>query len=363
MKNQLQKVLQEGMPVKDVCEKYSLTAKPHPLYPNLIHFSYSIVDSPLADPVTRDSRGTILDSTDNWSVICWGFRKFFNYNEANADKIDWKSAKFFEKRDGTLCMVWHYDNAWHVSTTGTPDAGGQVGPLPMTFKELFWQTAKQELFKFPEKADKGTTYLFELTSPYNRIVVCYKTSTLTYLGHRMADGNETYSPLPLTNEPVLYDYDIDSALNTLAKTTGSSFEGFVVVDKNWNRVKIKGEHYLLLHRAKDGVSRSSMIELVLSGEGAEFLSYFPEYKYAHDEIKLRFGLLIMFLEWCYESIKEIKSQKDFALEVLKLPIVCKNTLFEMRKGVGCREALCQINHRNLVDVLCPEGILPVKMSD
>jgi hypothetical protein len=51
-------------------------------------------------PEMQDCRGIILEK-GTWNVMSLAFRKFFNAEEGNAHKIDWKTAKILEKLDGS----------------------------------------------------------------------------------------------------------------------------------------------------------------------------------------------------------------------------------------------------------------------
>ena len=43
-------------------------------------FNYNMIDCDFSDPVVQESRGIILDVSDekNPTVVCWPFRKFMN---------------------------------------------------------------------------------------------------------------------------------------------------------------------------------------------------------------------------------------------------------------------------------------------
>lgn len=45
----------------------------------------------------------------------------------------------YEKLDGSLCTLYYYQRAWHLSSVGMPDAAGKL-PCGLTFAELFWGT-------------------------------------------------------------------------------------------------------------------------------------------------------------------------------------------------------------------------------
>src|ERR1035438_2036279 len=111
---------------------YSFNIKSHTKYTNLIQFTYDMLDSPKSDPIIRESRGLILNEDDNWNVVAYPFNRFFNEGEGCADTIDWSTAKVQEKVDGTLIIMYWYDNIWQIATRGSPDASGQVGDTMFT---------------------------------------------------------------------------------------------------------------------------------------------------------------------------------------------------------------------------------------
>ena len=82
-------------------DKYKITIKEE--YPFAI-FNYGI-DCDFSNPIVQESRGIILD-LDNLEVVCWPFRKFGNYNESYADKIDWNTARVQDKIDGSIIKLW-----------------------------------------------------------------------------------------------------------------------------------------------------------------------------------------------------------------------------------------------------------------
>src|SRR5574344_1742136 len=65
---------------------------------NLVLFKYSQIDSDFFNPIVRECRGIILEK-DTWRVVAYPFKKFFNFGEAYADKIDWESAVVETKED------------------------------------------------------------------------------------------------------------------------------------------------------------------------------------------------------------------------------------------------------------------------
>ncbi len=85
----VQDFLRGGGTLAQLTECYSISAKRHTTYPNLVLLKYSMIDSPMHEPIVRECRGVILDEADGWRAISRGFDKFSNHLEATAAKIDW----------------------------------------------------------------------------------------------------------------------------------------------------------------------------------------------------------------------------------------------------------------------------------
>jgi hypothetical protein len=178
------------------------------------------------------------------------------------------------------------------------------------------------------------TYLFELISPENRIVVNYTKQALVLLAAiNKADGSELDIRGIPTDIEIIKQFDIrsfDQATKALENASPMETEGFVVVDANFNRVKIKSPKYLVCHRLRDKASPKEMLNLIRIGEESEFVSYFPEYLTQITNTKDLLKALDTELMTHYLTIKDIQVQKEFAQEALKSK--CSGALFALRNG-------------------------------
>ncbi len=368
----LQDFLRNGGKPEDLAEKLAIKATRHGKHSNLVLFKYNQIESPMSDSIVCECRGIILDETNNWEVVSRPFDKFFNYGEGHAAEIDWKTVKVQEKVDGSLATIYPYNGQWHIATSGTPDASGEVNGFCMTFAELFWDTFKGKMFGHHPEAlalllpppDCGYCFMFELTTPYNKVVVRHKDSKVILLGARnlktqkelstkeAADlwmyychhGRETVKEFPLTT--------IEEIFATFDHMDPTCQEGYVVVDANFNRVKVKSPAYVALHHMKDGLSSiRSLVQVVLNGEIDEVSNALPEYANDLKNIKLKLNDLISSLETDYDKIKEIKIQKEFALEALQTR--CSSALFSIRAGkaTSVKEFLKNMNIDSVVQLL------------
>jgi hypothetical protein len=192
--------------------------------------------------------------------------------------------------------------------------------------------------------------MFELTSPLNRIVVVHREARLTLLGARdRLTGREiaaseaapmlggAVSPVPeylLTSIATIVDsFELLSPLET---------EGYVVVDGSFNRIKVKHPGYVILHHAKEGLSRKAFVEIARKGEASEVLTAFPEFRPLLEDARTRLETLVSEIESDYARLRNISEQKAFALEALKTR--CSAALFSVRSGkaVGVRAFLASM---------------------
>ncbi len=262
------------------------------------------------------------------------FYRFFNYGESHVVEIDWDSARVEEKIDGSLISVFWYDGEWRIATNGMIDAKDATLPLAeSTHYRTFYDLAKSALMKqnFPlddNHFQKGYTYTFEVVSPFNRVVVPYKEIEIYFIGLRNNETLEEELPIyPKYNNPILlrpksWSFNSLSDVVKMAEKLPFSQEGYVVVDKNWNRVKVKSPAYLAIHNMKgEGViSESRVLDLIKTGEDGEFLSYFPEYTDVFNDLKLKYtyfvGRVKTNIKRVFESGMEFKTRKGFALFVM-----------------------------------------------
>ena len=146
---------------------------------------YNMIMSDMSLPEVQEARGSIFRKNEDgyWVCVCHPFDKFFNYGEPQSE----------------------------------------VGRIDL------------------ERLDRDYTYMFELTSPYNRIVIRYEGVNLWYLGRRNILNQEEDSE-GLRLEGLLYPkvYPHHSLADCIAAAhqMGDDEEGYVVCDANFNRIKI-----------------------------------------------------------------------------------------------------------------------------
>lgn len=296
-------------------------------YPHKILLKYDQIESDMKIPEVQECRGLVLRK-GTWEVMSISFGKFFNSAEGAAAKIDWESARILEKMDGSMIQVYYDEllQKWFAGTTGTAEGEAEVNnKLGTSFNQLFWDTIAQKYPRFHiDLLDKNFTYVFELTTPYNIVVKPHGTSSVTLLTVR---NKHTLMELPwsaLEKEagticlPLVQSFDLNAVCSEdlIATLEGMpwSEEGYVVVDAQHNRVKIKNPAYVAVHHLKDKTAEHHILTIVKSNEIEEFAATFPDRKDELYRLKENYDLLIEDLEGVWSEMAEHKSKDDSAAE-------------------------------------------------
>ena len=297
----------------------------------LIMFKYNMIDSDLSLKLVQECRGLILDE-DTLEPISVPFFKFFNVSETLAAPIDWQTAKTATKIDGSLVKIVRLGTKLLISTNGTIDAfkapiAEQINCPYKSFGDLAISVLQKKAIAACD-FEEGWTYMFELVSPFSKIVIPYKETDMYYLGRR---NNETFQEEHFSVDPFHGIFKIPEVypLKTINDCVDAASkmpwdnEGYVVCDANFNRIKVKSPAYLAVHRLRgEGVmSYARAIELVRMNEVDEVLAYFPEFKDALLECKSRFWKLVEDEQNAWNEYEKIDSslttRKDKALWITK----------------------------------------------
>ena len=328
--------------VKEEMAKINVDATQSKRYPELILFKYGIEarfnPTTMEGLIQRECRGLILDSSCNgpnnkrhWNAICFPYTKFFNAQEPNADILDLDSVKIYEKLDGSLVNMWYYNNKWNFSTSGSPDATGNVGDSDKTFQQLIQDVWDELKYEFPSQSYTMYTFMFELCSSFEeqRIVVVHNVNRLVLHGarHNLAYSEldpEQLNSLAGTGYETVSKFEYDDkenpvyhAMDLAEDLSGPSMEGFVLVDKNFKRVKVKGSLYVKLHRMKNKTRTIDLLEAITSNDYDEIICYFPGLKHSIEILKFKLEEFILYVSNSYnesidylEKLEPINSEKE-----------------------------------------------------
>ena len=322
-----------------------------PYIPNAWMLNYNLFESDLSNSVVKACRGTIVQVLDDGAVnpICLPYYKFFNYDDVNGDTIDWNTAKVRNKADGQLIKMFKYEGQNYWCTNGSPNV---ETPLDYTddrihnYKELLFESIRKDLKQptvaawsddngnfylkdvdWVNKIPEGWTLMFELTSPYNRIIVEYKEIKLWLHGARDENGIE-HDPEEIAERfgipyeiPKQFDFkNFDQAFAVIKDWKGLENEGLVVCDADFHRVKVKCDDYLKVKFIRDVSTPKGIFWIVISEEYDDLTSH-PEIQEMAEKQKDELLEVMNKFRKLHKEITEARSkfedQKSYALWVNK----------------------------------------------
>lgn len=272
-------------------------------YPELYMFSYNGISSDFNDPYVRLCRGCVVSLKDpkNPCMVVAPFTKFGNQGQSFCPEIDWNSALVEQKVDGILIKLFYYNDDWHWITNNgweTNLSYKLISQLPSKHKEKETNdcTTIQDLIDYCLSKNKVSlsefspdyTYMFELISPKIRILVDNPKTDLVYLGCRNIYSYNEY-PLNIAKAMIpgvkkfntvrYFDiHTLDDVVKLCNTYKGDEDEGVVVVDDNFNRVKIKCEDYVRLkgYRNMLNTTDEQILDGIRNGTIDDALQFFPE---------------------------------------------------------------------------------------
>ncbi len=315
----------------------------HPTDP-LVILNYGLVDSPKYNPIVRECRGLTLE-LGTWNIVARAFPRFFNAGECSADDeaFNWCGMTCQEKCDGSLAILYYYNGSWRVNTRGS-FAKGEMSPgLGKTWEEVFWECLRVPRLK---ELHTSCSFVFELCSPFNKIVRNYSAPTaflLTAFSNEydmecLPSGMDLVAQKLGVERPKTYHLDSFYKIQEWLKTIeDATFEGVVVRDSFGRRLKIKNARYVALHHLRGEGNNlfhpRHLMPFLLSekqSEVDELIIYFPEVAETFNRLRkilddAKENMLQVWME-----AKNFASQKDFALYILPRTVLSP-ILFQARK--------------------------------
>jgi RNA ligase len=247
----LEKYYNDGLLYKQVHLHYPLT---------IWNYSEKVQFENLWDEITLQTRGLVTDNITG-EIVARPFKKFHNIEENKYTP----TSKFdvYEKMDGSLLILFNYKGEWIFATRGSFTSDQAIKA-----KEIFYK-------KYNNKYLAEThTYLFEIIYPQNRIVVDYgDEEKLVMLGLiNTLIGKEDYiGNYKAFGFDVVEKYDGIEDYTQLKQIIKPNQEGYVIRFENGDRIKIKGEEYLRLHKIMTNISTTSIWECLKNGDDIDKL--------------------------------------------------------------------------------------------
>lgn len=313
---------------RELEEEHGVCARPNATGDKFA-LNYDQILTKSGDPVAEQCRGLVIRPVEtdwfdmmqsftdrDWKdirvgeieVLAWPMCRFYNHGDPNASNIDWShpSLKVYEKVDGT-CIILYWDplhDKWHAGTRSVPEAdlpinAGNMDIGDETFSQLFLRALKLTredlsgkpvdwVIDGPDKIihlNKEMTYVFELVSPYNQIVVSYPEPRVYLLAAR---HTQTGREVPIetlriehVRRPRTWEIrDVYALAAFVDMANPMELEGSVVCVQDgdsFQRLKVKNKSYVLAHKSKDILTASprNMLEAIIRETVDDILPLLP----------------------------------------------------------------------------------------
>lgn len=284
---------------------------------NLVCFKYGI-EADFSDPLVCEARGIVID-VKHQTVVCRPFDKFFNVQEQYAADIDWNTAKVLEKIDGSLIKLYWYNGKWTFATSSTCDAteASVAGYKGVTYRDIIVRADNYSRIPFDDLS-KNRTYLFELVSPMTQVVIRYDKTSLYYLASfdNMTGEEVDVDLFEEFKRPRSFPLKtVDDCIRAAMELNRDSEEdikdeGFVVVDGQHRRIKIKSPAYIALHRAVTNKVFTVKRMTELYQQGADLVKLAKDFP---NEARI-----IKYYDWQFEEVRHnINEMADYARALYK----------------------------------------------
>jgi len=278
------------------------------------------------------ARGLIVHLGEK-RLLATPFPKFFNAGERGGTIPD-LPFEVFEKVDGSLGILHHFEGSWRASTKGafgTPQAAWMESRL-----------ADHDLSALVP----GDTYLVEAVYPENRIVVRYARAELVLLAGYREDGSEfSFEALrdiaDCMGLRAAKRYPIAS-FSDLVEHTGllpATEEGFVIRFSDGLRLKLKGAEYRRIHALISGCTPLALWEAMAAGDDLEAIrrDLPEEFWDDFDQINALLASQVTAIKdkvaRTAEAFKDL-SDKDVGLKLRTLDPQVQPLIFHWRKSGG-----------------------------
>jgi len=224
-----------------------------------------------------------------------------------------------------------------VATTGTPGATGRVLPdkdapedirqkmlnEELTVAKLFWRTFNSKNYILPSSDDFDKCFMFEIACMENMNIVKYSEDILQLHGVRNLTSLNEEEPEPYAEKyhwdmvPIQRDITtVEQAIEVSKSLNGIEAEGFVVVDCEYNRFKIKSPMYvelsLLSSKDKNQLNRRRLLGVIKINEDREFLAYFPQYTDMYNKLREQYDAIVTRLQSIALEVENINDSKQLS---------------------------------------------------
>ena len=317
---------------------------------HLVTLAYDQFEAKITNDLTNLCRGLVIAREDGNPVtavdnapfgkvklLAFPFVRFFNYGQVNA-KFN-KPTSILEKLDGTLSIVYYdpFKDSWNVATRNVPDGSNISNDgAGKSFRSLFEKAILDSYSNkfacwedFGNALNKNFTYVFELMTPENIVVVRHDTYKAALIGCRdIRNGKELRVEVaaiqlgldyPTSYTNLVQNFiDFDHLVKLANERDPLKNEGYVVVGPNFERLKIKSERYVTYNKVHD-LTKYDVINYLLTGEIDDYTPLMADY-----QKQMVADLSIKVADWAHNTNHALRAFAKLSFDSKKDLALCLN---------------------------------------
>jgi hypothetical protein len=253
----IQEYLRSGKTLTDLKQEYHIDCIVNDEL-DLVVFNYSPL-TPLNTEIGKEARALFLQ-LKNWDVVgksIGGFLDIHNKDiSSTLNTFNWAKAKAYNKYDGCLVVLYYYKDEWRIGTRFSTDGKCNVfspnsGESNLQWIDVFKNTLVEygmQWEDFISLLNEHKYYTFELCTPWNRNTVIYPNSLIKLLAVvdslTLLEDNINESKLKVFEPEFEIVNSLEDVYSLISKNDNPlENEGYIVVDKSFNRIKVKNLKY------------------------------------------------------------------------------------------------------------------------
>lgn len=338
--------------LQNVIDKYSLTSHNHLEYDELIQLTYHQLNTPKND-CTNETRGLILNK-ETLEVIAYPFYRFFDYNANVKTNFDFESAKYTKKYDGSIMTLYFYKGKWNVATKQVPDARFIIKDIQKTFAQSFWELFNELGYQTPTE---NINLIFEMTLPLDAYI-SKETKDLTLIGARNMNTLKEIDIEQIDgyHKPIFIRKPLNEILEEVDSFDALKQEGYVVVDNDFNRLKIKGTQYKNIQALSPSENNDErLLSIIITNDYHSFLEKpkYAQYAERYFHLKVKFDKFLNDFKAFEDRYKNDFLKNDLHILIKDENTIFKNYAFTNKKEeeISIRNFLKKTNKKSILEFL------------
>lgn len=323
----VQEFLKDNHTFEDLIQ-FGIEVKKHPVH-DIYILDYGQIDSKPGVDISDECRSLVLDSEFN--IVSGCMKRFFNLGQVPEYEKHFKWDKLigWEKRDGSMISITMYKGELLIRTRFSW-ADSEVGLSGKTWKELVIECLTEKQIEAIKEFDNNT-FVFELETPHNQVVLYHEKPQLVLLTiiRNQWNGEWDQDDVDILGQkcygfkrPTKYEFkDLAEAQAVLDQwnTEGKKDEGFVLYD-GVRRLKIKNDRYRYYHSIVTGIQSIRQVFDIVWDEKVDLDELVIEYPHLAPKLKEVDSKILdawarLFCVW-WET-QDITERKKFAFAITR----------------------------------------------